>query len=1046
MHDEAGEALPILIRTFATELPADGDPEPGAGKPKSKKGRNIPPIGPANLSLVFDTETTSDPAMRCRLGVYQLRGESGECDERLFYDPREAFSGDTDMIRAYAAARGLPEPITLDAFRDVLLAVIEAGGQVIGFNLPFDLSRVAIGSAPAKAGKWNRRMRGAHSLRFWPSDYKPRIQVKHVNPRLAFMGCSAPNPGQSRSASKRRDHIPADRGTFIDVRTLASALLSGGYSLERLANALGTSTRKAGTAEHGQPLTFDYLDYARADVQATWECFVALRDRYATYGLSAPLAGLSSEASVGKAMLADMGVTINADRSPAHTARSFHGYFGGRTEVRIRREITRVVQTDFTSMYPTVCTLMGLWRFVVANGMTESDTTDATRAALAAARPDDWQDRDAWRGLTTVVRVRCARDLFPVRSYYQGEQHASIGLNRLTFPEPLWFTYADCLAAKFLSGKTPEIIEAVTFAPGPRQPGLKPIGLLGRITIAPYRDDPYRELVIMREQEKARLENAPEAERAALDAFSQLLKIMVNSASYGIFVQVNVANEERKVARLVHVHGLPPFVARIAKSESPEPYFHPLLGTLITGAARLMLALAQHRAGEEGLGWAFCDTDSIALAKPDAMADPDFIARAERVSAWFKPLNPYGLGKSLLKVEDVNYRLGTREHEPLYCYAIASKRYALFNIGSNGVPVIRKATAHGLGHFVAPYGDDNGAPGFPPPLADLKAGKDRLARWQYDVWFAILSHELSPAVRDDPTGMSCRVKFDYHPALSRPAVSKYAATSPAMLRWLDPINRDLAYPDRVKPFGLLYGLHAKRRPKDFTGVHALAGTNPNELHPIAPFHPGLETAVSLAFDRVTGRPIDSADLQTYADALFNYPYKQESKFLNGEAFQRGVTRPRHVIAVGVHYTGKEADRWEEDFLIGLGHEPMTKFGSHPKAAVEVYTEIRMAVRVHGAKPVSDATGLARTTIDKVCDGQFVRTKVSHESIKAGLQHLALDLSRRNRERRLKLERWERAIEEAGGIRAAAKKLGMDFSNLSKAMVRYRGTPRNDDGD
>lgn len=464
MTDQSGESLPILVRAFSTELPADTDGgQPPEKNRKGKRGRKVPPIGPSNLCLVFDTETTSDAAMRCRLGFYQLHFEDGRPDEALFYDPREAFPGDTETIRAYATERGLPEPITLDAFRDVLLKVYSAGGQVIGLNLPFDLSRVAIDSAPAKASKWNRKMQGAHSLKLWESEYKPRIQVKHINPRLSFMGYSVPNPGKSRSSNKRGDTVAADRGTFIDIRTLASALLSGGFSLERLSKELKVPTKKTGTAEHGKSLTFNYLDYARADVQATWECFVALRARYATYGLSTPLAELNSEASVGKAMLTDMGIIINADTGPSNIARSFHSYFGGRTEVRIRREITRVVQTDFMSMYPTVCTLMGLWRFVIASGLNEGDTTEQTRALLKSARPEDWQDQTAWRGLTTLVRVQCDHDFFPVRSYYQGEQHASIGLNPLSYPDPLWFTLADCLAAKFLSGRTPDIVEAVTF-------------------------------------------------------------------------------------------------------------------------------------------------------------------------------------------------------------------------------------------------------------------------------------------------------------------------------------------------------------------------------------------------------------------------------------------------------------------------------------------------------------------------------------------------------------------------------------------------------
>jgi hypothetical protein len=41
-------------------------------------------------------------------------------------------------------------------------------------------------------------------------------------------------------------------------------------------------------------------------------------------------------------------------------------YFGGRAEVHRRREIVQALYCDFASMYPTVCTLMGLWKFVLS--------------------------------------------------------------------------------------------------------------------------------------------------------------------------------------------------------------------------------------------------------------------------------------------------------------------------------------------------------------------------------------------------------------------------------------------------------------------------------------------------------------------------------------------------------------------------------------------------------------------------------------------------------------------------------------------------------
>ncbi len=54
-------------------------------------------------------------------------------------------------------------------------------------------------------------------------------------------------------------------------------------------------------------------------------------------------------------------------------------------------------------------------------------------------------------------------------------------------------------------------------------------------------------------------------------------------------------------------------------------------------------------------------------------------------------------------MEKQNYLRG-KGVEPLFCFPISAKRYALFNLDAEGKPVIRKASAHGLGHFVAPYG------------------------------------------------------------------------------------------------------------------------------------------------------------------------------------------------------------------------------------------------------------------------------------------------------------------------------------------------------
>jgi hypothetical protein len=59
------------------------------------------------------------------------------------------------------------------------------------------------------------------------------------------------------------------------------------------------------------------------------------------------------------------------------------------------------------------------------------------------------------------------------------------------------------------------------------------------------------------------------------------------------------------------------------------------------------------------------------------------------------------------------------KRQALFVWAVSAKRYALFNI-ENGEPVIRKASAHGLGQLQAPYDKTKPARGIPAPRGELK--------------------------------------------------------------------------------------------------------------------------------------------------------------------------------------------------------------------------------------------------------------------------------------------------------------------------------------
>jgi hypothetical protein len=49
---------------------------------------------------------------------------------------------------------------------------------------------------------------------------------------------------------------------------------------------------------------------------------------------------------------------------------------------------------------------------------------------------------------------------------------------------------------------------------------------------------------------------------------------------------------------------------------------------------------------------------------------------------------------------------------------------------------IRKASAHGLGHLLAPHREDDAPASFPVPALSLQT--IGVERWQYDLWYQVI--------------------------------------------------------------------------------------------------------------------------------------------------------------------------------------------------------------------------------------------------------------------------------------------------------------------
>jgi hypothetical protein len=360
---------------------------------------------------------------------------------------------------------------------------------------------------------------------------------------------------------------------------------------------------------------------------------------------------------------------------------------------------------------------------------------------------------------------------------------------------------------------------------------------------------------------------------------------------------------------------------------------------------------------------------------------------------------------------------------------------------------LRKVSGHGLGHLLRPYKEIE-APGSIPgpqvPLKDLEC-----ERWHHDLWYRIIEAALGPTPE--------QVRIDDRPGFDASAVSRYSATTPALLRWFKEYNGGKAYRAQVRPFGFLLSFpsaskrialrdgedlrerreesrHWKeqwqelrrailheggiRTTADYTrddiprSVLRHRGLEPDVMadlfgydyvdpflehvrfvraeyeraradalrratsalrRPVAPFNRDPREASANCFDRLTGEPVDAVELRSYADVLAQYHLSPEHKFLNGDYLDSGVTQRRRVAADTIEHIGKEADRWEEQYYLGLDLDAQIEYGSSSQDADAIWDLIRDACRKNGVRNVARAAGLSHTHVSRLCRGEFKST-------------------------------------------------------------------------
>ncbi len=629
--------------------------------------------------------------------------------------------------------------------------VYKARAKCVSFNLPYELSRLAASWGTA------RKIQDAFSMKLVDGIPRlPAIRIKSINGNAAFAQFATPL--RTKSEKKKVPTHKVYRGYFLDLKTLGYAMSNKSFDgINDLARTFEVDANLKSKKGITEAAIRSNMDKTLTVHNIYCKIISVLQDTFLVKPNNANK--LYSPASIGKLYLEKLNIKPFLEKNPDFSKKVMghlmSAFYAGRVETRIRKTPVPVTYLDCTSTYPTLFCLMDMYSFLSAEKIENSVTTEHTQKFLDDVALQNISRKETWKNLATICKiVPDGSMIVPVRSGYGSNKTQNTGVDYLksTDGTSLWYTVSDLIASKLLTGHPPTIEKAITFVPVGIQQNIpnEDVEIFKGVTVNPRKGNFIKQLIKKRLDMK---QSSSSSVNSEIDKTIQnTIKIIANTAAYGIHIQVNSEKSEKQ-KEPVTVYGIDdePFSvdqSTLARKEIPAKHFNPVLGVFLPAAARLVLAAAESIVTSHRDGYvAYMDTDSI-------MVSPK---HAKEIQEFFQKLNPYE--NKYVQVFKVEKSDDGKLLENVFFFGISSKRYVLFeHDNAENKFNIHKFTSHGFAH-----------------LLDVNAEK-----W----WNDILAMHYFPERRQDILG-----KYD-----DKYAASEMSITTPNVLKRfskLRPFNKIL---------------------------------------------------------------------------------------------------------------------------------------------------------------------------------------------------------------------------------------------------------------
>jgi hypothetical protein len=386
-------------------------------------------------------------------------------------------------------------------------------------------------------------------------------------------------------------------------------------------------------------------------------------------------------------------------------------------------------------------------------------------------------------------------------------------------------------------------------------------------------------------------------------------------------------NASKTMRQMVYGNEDSPWMAKVNARETAQEFCYPPIGAVITGAARLILAILECLVTDAGGTWLFCDTDSMAIVSAPTerliacpggqhrLADGSEAIKAmsfsevDRIRLTMNRLNPY----DRTKVPDIlkNETAETNAGDQVYGYGVSAKRYTLYTY-ADGKPVVpekidgkRAYSEHGLGLYLPPTGDND---------------------WMRQTWQHIVdeAHGLKPEYPE-----WCR-----YPALIRSAIS-----SPHVMRSLRKFNHGKTYRDLVKPFGfVLMATTFTFRPGQLIWKKAARLISPYSRNPDDWLHQKWQ---NLENHKTAAVKLEHKNVKTMLNVVKEYRHSPESK----SEGTTGVMTRRTIGVLSIIHTGKESNKLDDNGVSIFTWKPGQRITDYPSAEASTNKDGK-AVNLH----------------------------------------------------------------------------------------------------